>query len=230
MRTERSHQGVRPLGARAATSAAPSTRPSLSRGPGTGPAAWGLSVRREGRSLIFDRIEKGSAPALRLLPTTAVDADAYKAAYKNGDVVFLSGDFDDKWTQSEWDRFYGVAKWLANNDFRVVLNPVALIADARAAAQDDRTKVIIWSSHASRDGVLYDALKKPLPDDLLLVQAGKNFQQVIFSACSGEKVTARYKTPDRVSEIYWNGETTSNDLFGFLYSDRWNPVKFGENQ
>ncbi len=222
--------GTSALTPAAATTATASNRPSMSRGIGTGPAAWGLSVRREGRSLIFDRAEPANAQALRLLPTTAVDADAYKAAYKNGDVVFLSGDLDDKWTQSEWDRFYGVAKWLANHDFRVVLNPVALIADARAAAQDERTKVIIWSSHADRDGVLYDALKKPLPDDLLLVQAGKNFQQVIFSACSGEKVTARYKTPERVSEIYWNGETTSNDLFGFLYSDRWDPVKLGENK
>ncbi len=173
---------------------------------------------------------KGGSGAERLQAFGVIDSGAYEAAYKNGDVVFLSGNLDDAWTKREWDRFYGVAKWLANNDFRVVMNPVALISDVRATTQDSRTKVIIWSSHADSDGVLYDAAQQQLPDDVLLAEAGKNLQQVIFSACFGEKVNVRYKTPDRVNEIYWEGKTTSDDLFGFLFSDRWNPVKFGENQ
>ncbi|HSI04535.1 MAG TPA: hypothetical protein VLC93_08670, partial [Myxococcota bacterium] len=101
----------------------------------------GLVMRREGRSMIFERAASADG-SMRLLAPEAVGSSTYKAAYKNGDAVFLSGNLDDAWTQKEWDRFYGVAKWLVNHDFRVVINPVAMLADVRATVQDDKTKVI----------------------------------------------------------------------------------------
>ena len=175
-----------------------------------------LSVSRSGGSIIIEK-------------SAEYTKDAYSNAYKYGDVVFLIGNLDDDWTQSEWTRYYSVAKWLVNKGFRVVINPAAQIVDIRASVQDDRTKIIIWSSHGSTDGGIYDSRSALVPDDVFATGAGANFKQIIVSSCYSDVMVERYEFPAGVKRTHWEGTTTSDDLFNYLTSDNWDPRVFGEN-
>lgn len=154
---------------------------------------------------------------------------AYSDAYKYGDVVFLHGHLEDEMTQDEWNRYYGIAKWLVEKGFRVIMNPLAATQDIRAAAQDDRTKVIIWSSHASKDGTIYDTTEQPVPRDAFSA-GGKNLKQIVFSCCFSELTVKLYPVPATVtSTIHWEGTTNTGDLFSYLKSKRFDPTTLGPN-
>lgn len=172
-----------------------------------------INVRRSGKLIVIESTFK----------------DYYSDVYKNGDVSFLTGYLEDQWTQAEWNRFYGIAKWLVKHNFRVIMNPVAYIPDIRATVQDPRTKVIIWSSHGSKDGRIYDSRKEAVPAEIFAENAGANFKQIIASSCYGEVMVQRYAFPERVNKKYWQGTTGSDDLFNYLKSDSWNPLTLGEN-
>lgn len=175
--------------------------------------AGAVSVVRSGNSIVIARLSGRSA---------------YSEAYKYGDVVFLTGHLEDDWTQQEWTRYYGVAKWLVQNGFRVVMNPVAMPKDIKAAVQDDSTKVIIWSSHGSESGGIYDSAKNLVPEDAFLA-AGRNFKQLIVSSCYSDVMAERYKFPQGLSVVHWTGTTGSDELFDYLTSKRWDPRSFGAN-
>ncbi len=153
---------------------------------------------------------------------------AYSEAYKYGDVVFLIGNLDDNWTNSEWTRYYGIAKWLVKKGFRVIINPVAMVEDIKAAVQDKKTKVIIWSSHGTEDGTIYDSREKAVPTDVFAGNAGLNLKQIIVSACYSEVMVRKYQFPKGLKRTHWEGTTDSNDLFNYLYND-WDPRTYGEN-
>ena len=178
--------------------------------------AAAFTVSRSGASVIIEK-------------SGVFNKDAYSDAYKYGDVVFLICDLDDKWTYSEWTRYYTVAKWLATKGFRVIINPVAQTGDIRAAVQDDRTKVIVWSSHGSQDGGIYDTGKTLVPTDAFFTDAGRNFKQIIVSSCYGDVMVERYAFPAGLERTHWEGTTSSDDLFNYLNGDKWDPRTLGEN-
>ncbi|MFH1619838.1 MAG: hypothetical protein ABIG11_08025 [bacterium] len=148
--------------------------------------------------------------------------DAYSDTYEYGDVVFLTGHLENSWTKSEWTRYYGVAKWLAQKGFRVIMNPVAMIVHIKEAVQNDKTKVIIWSSHASRNGTIYDSGHNAVPPNVFAENAGPNFRQIIVSACFGNVMVTKYEFPEGLKKTYWSGTTDADDLFDYLYNT-WDP-------
>ncbi|HAF96250.1 MAG: hypothetical protein A2X34_05465 [Elusimicrobia bacterium GWC2_51_8] len=174
-----------------------------------------VSISRSGGSIIIEGFGK-------------IPKSAYSDAYKNGDVVFLIGHLEDALTEREWTAYYNVAKWLVKEGFRVVMNPVAMVADIKASVQDDRTKVIIWSSHGSKDGGIYDSSKELVPTDVFAMNPGRNFKQIIVSSCYSNVMVGRYQFPAGVNSTYWEGTTDSDDLFSYLFK-RWDPRGLGEN-
>jgi len=155
--------------------------------------------------------------------------DAYSDAYKYGDVAFLIGNLDNDWTEKEWTRYYEVAKWLINKGFRVVMNPVAMITDIKATVQDQKTKAIIWSSHGSKDGYIYDAGENAVPTGVFAEKAGSNLKQIVVSACYSNVMVNKYSFRAGTRITHWTGTTTSDALFDYLISDDWNPTAFGVN-
>lgn len=144
--------------------------------------------------------------------------ESYDRAYKNGDVNFLIGDLSESMGENEWRRYFSIARWLTKHYFRPIINPSAQIADLRAAVQDPRTSVIIWSSHGGKSGKIWDSRDEALPDDAFVKDAGPRFKLLILSNCSGEKTIERYQTPKHT--IHWEGTTRSSELFDFLISNR----------
>ena len=142
-------------------------------------------------------------------------------AYENGDVYYLTGNLADSWTSSEWDRYYGIAKWLVKSHFRVIMNPLSLPDDVREAVQSPLTSIIIWSSHGDNEGTIYDSSDDPLPADVFSSNASASLRQIIFSNCYGEMTVKHYALPSGVNIKHWIGETTSDDLFTYLLSDQW---------
>ncbi|NLO90486.1 MAG: hypothetical protein GX410_00655 [Elusimicrobia bacterium] len=153
---------------------------------------------------------------------------AYTETYKYGDVVFLIAGLGDDWAKQEWDRYYAIGKWLAESGFRAVMNPVAMPADLRAAVQDERTKVIVWSGHGSKDGGFYDNKEDRMPADIF-DNPGRNLKQLIFSTCYSANMPKVYRIPPGVDFHGWNGTTQTDDLFNYLLSKEWNPKSYGAN-
>lgn len=159
--------------------------------------------------------------SLVIFPDTLGDGDAYKAAYKNGDMYYLIGDLDDNWTEKEWGRYYTIAKWLVKNSFRAIINPVAFSVDIKEAVQNPKTSGIIWSSHADKNGNIYDANQKPVAKNIFNTNKSANFKHLVLSNCSGD-VTATVYNLKGITAHYWSGTTTTSDLFDYLISDNWN--------
>jgi hypothetical protein len=169
-----------------------------------------INISRSGDVIIIEKSQNGK------------NKDAYSDAFPRGDVVFLIGHLEDSWTKNEWTRYYGVAKWLVKNGFRVVMNPVATLSGIKAAVQDGKTKVIIWSSHANREGYIYDSADTLVPTNIFAENAGPNFKQIIVSSCYSNLMVKNYQFPTNLKKIYWEGTTNSDVLFDYLYK-RWDP-------
>lgn len=142
--------------------------------------------------------------------------------YERGDFYYLNGNLGDEWTYREWDQFYGIAKWLIRSRFRVIMNPIAKGQDVREATQNPRTSVIIWSSHGSNVGELFDADNNVVPKDAFSFNASKMLHQIILSNCHGETTVQYYSFPDNVKIKHWIGLSTTKDLYDYLLSDQWN--------
>jgi len=142
----------------------------------------------------------------------------------HGDFYFLTGNLDDRWTDDDYKQFYSIAKWLSKMGFRVIINPVAYVSDAREAAENPKTAAIIWNGHGANDGTVYDADDKPLPADIFTKNKSLSFKYMLFANCWG-KFSAQYYRLNRVPNLYtkgWARETTSDDLFGYLFGDDFN--------
>jgi hypothetical protein len=157
--------------------------------------------------------------------------DLYRTRYPNGDVVFLVGDAWD-WDRGLWTRYRRIAKWLSKNGFRVVMNPSASVHDLRAAVQNDRTKVIIWSGTANRQGAIRDAGENAIPANVFNTRVSRNLRQVVFHTPAGRTVTSHYDTPESVEhETHWpRGRISLDELFQYLLSDHWKPRSYGPNE
>jgi hypothetical protein len=154
--------------------------------------------------------------------TRAIWRDSYVEAYPNGDVYFLIGRLDDGWGRKEYDRYYEYAKWLSKSGFRPIINPVASAADVREAVQNPRTFGIIWSSHGSTAGDLFDSNNRALPRDVFRADRSATFKWLVLSNCNGDPVRARYGLAGaRYPHAYWwHGDTTTEDLFAYLFSEK----------
>ena len=84
------------------------------------------------------------------------------------------------------------------------------------------TSVVIWSSHGSSDGAVYDANYQQLPYGIFLEGDPKNYRrQFILSNCYSDQTFKKYSWPGQSSQVYWEGTTDANELFDYLMSDRW---------
>ena len=143
-------------------------------------------------------------------------------AYENGDVYYLTGNLTDEWTNNEWDSYYGIAKWLVQAHFRVIMNPFSSELEVREAVQNPRVTAIIWSSHGDQEGQIFDANKTVLPRDVFSSGVSPNLRQIILSNCYGEATVKYYSMPKNVYIKHWTGITNSKELFDYLVSDSWN--------
>jgi hypothetical protein len=114
------------------------------------------------RKSIFTLILSLLAPYLLL----AGEAET-NAAYPRGDAYFLVGNLEKETSFTEFGRMSSIARWLAQQGFRPILNPFATITDLREAVQNDRAALIIWSSHGSASGVIRDARQTEVPTSTL---------------------------------------------------------------
>lgn len=146
------------------------------------------------------------------------------AVNTKGDISFLHGNLEADWTKKEWDRFYDVARALAKRSYRIIMNPVATVEDVRNTVQDERTLIIIWSSHGNSAGQVRDTNKELLPQDAWSAKIGRRFRRLVLGSCFGDQSVKYYDVKD-LDVKYWKGTTTTDDLFDYLNSKDFDPAK-----
>jgi proteasome lid subunit RPN8/RPN11 len=145
--------------------------------------------------------------------------EAQARAYPNGHVYFLIGDYEQG-AEKEYVRFYEVSTWLSKNGYKPVVIANARLIDIQEAVMNPHTTGIIYSSHASSDGRLWDADSKPLPKDIFVNGAKNRLQFYVLSACHGQHCVEHYEFPKDARQIYWNDRTTTLELKKYLYSQQ----------
>lgn len=153
----------------------------------------------------------------------AVAASAiYKKAYPNGDFYFLIGNLEDQWSKDDYTRFYTVAKWLSKHGFRTILNVTAFIPDLQEAISNPQTTAMVWNSHGASDGGFSDANGERVPTDLFTAHINKNLRYILFGNCWGLNAETKYnlKKLPKLTVVGWDRTVDSNDLFGYLISER----------
>ncbi|MCM2277531.1 MAG: hypothetical protein NDJ89_05595 [Oligoflexia bacterium] len=170
---------------------------------------------RENESLVFHPVPSG--PRVRLMgewdPQNWGISDS-----RNGDLVFLIGHLEASPTRQEMKKFHGMIKWAIDSGFRAVMDPAALNEELRQTVRSDRTSVVIWSSHGSADGRVWDAKERAVPADAFADRAGDLLKMYVLSNCSGENTVKHYRFKPGSRHVYWEGKTTSQALFSYLYS------------
>jgi hypothetical protein len=141
----------------------------------------------------------------------------YAKAYPRGDIYYLIGNLSKQETDDEVQNFASVARWLANKNYRTILNANASINDVREAVSNPNTVAIIWSSHGNTLGQVFTS-SGALPEDAFDLNASPSFERIILSNCHGDETVNYYPIP--ASTTYWEGTTTSSDLQSFLFSER----------
>jgi len=146
--------------------------------------------------------------------------DIYKKNYPNGDFYYLIGDLDDTWTSSDYARYYSVAKWLANNGFRTIINVTAYVPDLEEAISNPNTTALIWNSHAISDGTIRDTNKVNIDNDIFIKLRTPNLKFVLFANCYGARTARKYglNSMNKLSVLGWDQTVTSDDLFNYLFS------------
>ncbi|OFZ19742.1 MAG: hypothetical protein A2X94_16960 [Bdellovibrionales bacterium GWB1_55_8] len=138
----------------------------------------------------------------------------------NGDIVFLIGHLEADPTRHEMSKFHGMIKWATSSGFRAVMDPAALDQELDEVVQSANTAVIIWSSHGSKDGRVYDARENPIDNDSFSKGATSKLKMYVLSNCFGDQTTKYYSFAPDSTRIHWSGTTNSNELFEYLYSSR----------
>ncbi len=138
-----------------------------------------------------------------------------------GDVYFLIGDLTNAWSEEEYTTYFPVAKWLSVNRFRAIINPAVLIKDVKDAVKSEDTRGIIWSSHGSEDGEVFDKEDNALPRNIFSYNAGSRLKHFVLGDCYGERVSNHYSFPEGAGVHHWVGEITSEDFFSYLKSSKW---------
>ena len=147
-------------------------------------------------------------------------------AYPRGDAYFLIGNLEKSTSYAEYAQFATIARWLSKNGFRPITNPAATITDLEEAVQNERTSLIIWSSHGNSSGIIKDTNQKVIPNDTFLKNAGPRLSHVVISSCHGDCIVKNYSLPKGGRWTYWNGITNSNALSNYLISDKFNEDLF----
>lgn len=162
-------------------------------------------------------ISKNMAPAAD--SPNAAEA-IYRKNYPNGDFYYLIGDLDDDWTKNDFSRYYSVAKWLAVRGFRTIINVVAYAPDLQEAVSNSHTSAIVWNSHGSNDGAIYDSAKKALAKSIFTKNRSKSLKYILFANCYGAVSTDYYGLrKSKMQVIGWNRTVSSEDLFKYLFSE-----------
>lgn len=138
-----------------------------------------------------------------------------------GDVYFLIGDLTNAWSEEEYVAYFPVAKWLSTNGFRAIINPAAVIKDVRDAVKSIDVRGIIWSSHGSEDGEIFDKNDQALPRNIFSYKASPRLRHFVLGDCYGERVANFYSFPAEAGVHHWVGEITSDDFFNYLKSSKW---------
>jgi hypothetical protein len=144
------------------------------------------------------------------------------AGPRKGDVYFLWGDLSKRWTHDEYGKVYGLVTWLASQGYRAVVNPVAYEADIRDAVSRAGVVGVIWSSHGSKDGAIYDSADHPVARDTFSRGAKRSFRHLVLGNCYGQASAEEYyRLPSGVTPHAWPGEATTTGFFRYLNSERW---------
>lgn len=152
-------------------------------------------------------------------------------SYPNGDAYFLIGDLDNSMTNEEVNRFEEVEPLFRENGFRLFIRRSTSTSELRAAVQNPRTTVIIWSGHGNQNGYIFDNRSSVIPTDIFTRNASPRLSLLVLSACYGECVTRRYPTPSFVEQIHWKGRTNTKSFFYFLNGERfYNLIKSSMNR
>lgn len=138
-----------------------------------------------------------------------------------GDVYFLIGDLTNAWSEEEYGAYFPVAKWLSVNGFRAIINPAVYIRDVKDAVKSEDTRAIIWSSHGSEDGQIFDKSDGALPRNIFSYNASSRLKHVVLGNCYGERVSGHYSFPEMAGVHHWVGEITSDIFFSYLKSNKW---------
>lgn len=170
-------------------------------------------------TLVFDPEASGPSDVPRVRLFGEWDRRAWgNGGARNGDLVFLIGYLEDEPTRNEMRKFQGMIRWALDSGFRAVMDPAALDEEVREFVQSRDTAVIVWSSHGSADGRVWDARNNAISRDSFAAGATDKLKMFVLSNCSGDQTVRYYDFPARIQKIYWNGTTNSSQLFDYLFS------------
>jgi hypothetical protein len=141
---------------------------------------------------------------------------------KLGSLHFMIGDLEAAPTETEMQMFYGMTRWALGNGFNLRMDPAATGSDLRGSITHPDLSVLIWSSHGSRDGRVWDAKKVAVAQDAFSKDASSLLKYYVFSNCFSNMTVDRYSLVEGAGRTYWEGTTTSSDLKAFVYSPEFN--------
>ncbi len=149
-----------------------------------------------------------------------IQQQIYNTNYPNGDFYYLIGDLDNAWTESDYAKFYSVAKWLAIRGFRTIINVAAFEPDLQEAISNSKTSAIIWNSHGRADGTIIDTAKVAINDNIFKTLRTPRLKYVLFANCWGLVSTQKYGLTkmQNILSLGWNRTVTSDDLFRYIFS------------
>lgn len=162
----------------------------------------------------FSNLEKSFNPFPHILDTPELSKT-------RGDIYFLIGDLTNSWSEEEYASYFPIARWLSIQGFRAIINPAAYIKDIREAVKAEDTRGIIWSSHGSEDGEIFDKADIALPRHIFTNDASDGLKHFVLGDCYGSLVASYYTFPQDSGVHYWTGEITSDVFFDYLKSAKW---------
>lgn len=148
-------------------------------------------------------------------------AQLFEAPASRGDVYFFIGDLTNAWSEEEYSAYFPLARWLSVQGFRAVINPAAYAPDVRDAVQSESTRAIIWSSHGSKDGYVFDKSETPLPQHIFSNNASPGLKHYVLGNCYGDIVSKHYTFTQGSGVHFWTGEIDSDQFFDYLTSRKW---------
>jgi hypothetical protein len=121
--------------------------------------------------------------------------------------------------KADFEAIYNIMGYLADKQFRVLINVHATAEHLKIAVEDSQTSVILWSSHGNTNG-FYDYNKDKVPYDIFK-NKHKNFYQFILSSCEGQIALNDFYRPTAIKTWAWEKFTDSVQLKTLLLSDAW---------
>jgi hypothetical protein len=139
-----------------------------------------------------------------------------------GAMHFMIGDLEAAPTRGEMEMFFGMLQWALDAGFTAYMDPAATNDDLRESVRSPDLSTMIWSSHGSRDGRVWDANKTEVAQDSFADQASEHLKYYVFSNCYSGATVQRYALAPDAGYTYWEETTNSSDLKAFLYSELFN--------